>query len=1025
MRFKLILITAVLSAVSLFPIWLSAQNLWQEDGIPLRQADYVQWSESAAVDENGATCIVWSDCRDGLRALYAQKFSDEGTTLWEEGGVLVYSGNGYHIDYPAICASEDGGFIVGWIIQEYPFSTLGIKAQKIDSQGNPLWGDGGIDICNLEGSSPWIFEIVTDGVSGAFFVWVDKRNGDEDIFSLRILANGSMAPGWVENGNAVVSTFGEQTFFQEKAVCPDGVGGIIVAWNDNRSSGNTDIYAQRMSSDGQALWTVNGVPICSENSFQSYANIVSDEQGGAYIVWEDNRNSHLSQSDIYMSHINSDGIEQWAQNGIPVCTASNDQEYPKIIEDGSGGAYIAWEHNLSEVLSDIYAQRVDFNGNILWQNNGIVVCNAANRQTDIEIVLSNDSNLAAVWRDGRFGNYPQGDIYSQLISNTGEMLWQTNGILISDAEYLQSYPVILSTITGDLVYYWNDARNDAMDLYTQRVDEMGNPQFAVNGIAAIEGLEGSADAPFLLNLPNDMFFAVWSEMRSYLDNFSPAYFQIFNIDGNCIMPEDGAPLVENTGAAGESDPQAALTSDGCAVVAWRDDRITNYNSQIYAQKVDSQGNLLWNIEGIRIFPSEYSQSDQYVCSDEEGGAFIAFSGYTQNWDYKVYVQRVDADGNLPWGEDALMVFEGEQVDEKTFGIVPAGDGNAILVSQTGLWLENEFTAALISAEGDTAWTRIVYDLAGYQEEAVIIPSIDGGAIIAWADRRNETDYDIYIQKVDTSGHFLWEANGRPVINMDEDQRRMKIFEDEDGFIHVVWEDDRNYVDENIYYQKLTSDGSLVFPEEGILICGEEGDQTDPAIALDGAGGVMISWSDSRNLTFNNQSDLYALHLDSEGHLADPVWNEGGNPVCEMFNSQVEPIMISDGFGGAVIAWEDGRSSGVYNEMYNIYAQRVNDFSVVWAKPVTSEIPAEFSFSQNYPNPFNPSTTFSFSLPKAGKVQLKIFDITGREVARLVDGMKPAGSHQIVFDGSDLTSGVYFARLEAGEFRGTRKMLLIK
>ena len=142
-------------------------------------------------------------------------------------------------------------------------------------------------------------------------------------------------------------------------------------------------------------------------------------------------------------------------------------------------------------------------------------------------------------------------------------------------------------------------------------------------------------------------------------------------------------------------------------------------------------------------------------------------------------------------------------------------------------------------------------------------------------------------------------------------------------------------------------------------------------------------------------------------------------------NQSFPVSVPDGFGGAVIAWEDGRSSGVYNEMYNIYAQRVNDFSTGMSKPDVSAIPTEYSLSQNYPNPFNPSTTFSFSLPKAGKVQLKIFDITGREVARLVDGMKPAGSHQIVFDGSDLTSGVYFARLEAGEFRGTRKLLLIK
>ena len=87
-------------------------------------------------------------------------------------------------------------------------------------------------------------------------------------------------------------------------------------------------------------------------------------------------------------------------------------------------------------------------------------------------------------------------------------------------------------------------------------------------------------------------------------------------------------------------------------------------------------------------------------------------------------------------------------------------------------------------------------------------------------------------------------------------------------------------------------------------------------------------------------------------------------------------------------------------------------------------PEDFAFCA-YPNPFNARTVTSFKLQVSSYVNLTVFDITGREVAKLVDGMKPAGSHQIVFDAKNLTSGVYFARLEAGEFRGARKILLLK
>jgi hypothetical protein len=87
-------------------------------------------------------------------------------------------------------------------------------------------------------------------------------------------------------------------------------------------------------------------------------------------------------------------------------------------------------------------------------------------------------------------------------------------------------------------------------------------------------------------------------------------------------------------------------------------------------------------------------------------------------------------------------------------------------------------------------------------------------------------------------------------------------------------------------------------------------------------------------------------------------------------------------------------------------------------------PSLFSLSC-YPNPFNPSTRIEFTIPKAGLVSLKVYDVLGREVAVLAEGMMQAGEHDVRFDGSELASGIYFARLEAGEVSQTRKMVLLK
>jgi flagellar hook assembly protein FlgD len=100
--------------------------------------------------------------------------------------------------------------------------------------------------------------------------------------------------------------------------------------------------------------------------------------------------------------------------------------------------------------------------------------------------------------------------------------------------------------------------------------------------------------------------------------------------------------------------------------------------------------------------------------------------------------------------------------------------------------------------------------------------------------------------------------------------------------------------------------------------------------------------------------------------------------------------------------------------------------------VTEEtVPREFSLSQNYPNPFNPTTTINFSLPERSRVELKIYDLLGREVAALIEGDEiQAGVHRVQWNGRNrfgeaVSTGVYFYRIVAGGFVQTKKMLLIK
>jgi hypothetical protein len=93
--------------------------------------------------------------------------------------------------------------------------------------------------------------------------------------------------------------------------------------------------------------------------------------------------------------------------------------------------------------------------------------------------------------------------------------------------------------------------------------------------------------------------------------------------------------------------------------------------------------------------------------------------------------------------------------------------------------------------------------------------------------------------------------------------------------------------------------------------------------------------------------------------------------------------------------------------------------------VKREIPLEYSLSQNYPNPFNPSTTINYSVPRSANVSLTIFNTLGQKVASLVNRREEEGYHQVIWNATNVPSGIYFYRLQAGEFLETKKIILLR
>ena len=126
---------------------------------------------------------------------------------------------------------------------------------------------------------------------------------------------------------------------------------------------------------------------------------------------------------------------------------------------------------------------------------------------------------------------------------------------------------------------------------------------------------------------------------------------------------------------------------------------------------------------------------------------------------------------------------------------------------------------------------------------------------------------------------------------------------------------------------------------------------------------------------------------------------------------------------------DGFDEYYFLEAAYINSKKYGDTTLVSVVKKNLELPLEFSLSQNYPNPFNPSTTINYTISvvdaSTANVSLKVYDTLGREVASLVNKEQKAGSYELKFDANNLTTGIYFYRLQSGSFIVSKKMILLK
>src|SRR5262249_9581066 len=153
---------------------------------------------------------------------------------------------------------------------------------------------------------------------GAIIAWQDGRAGDFNIYVQRINMNGVAM--WLPNGVALCTAADDQVAPQ---IISDGAGGAIVAWYDFRNGIDNNIYARRIDSTGVPQWSADGVIVCNAPDDQANVIMTPDGSGGAILAWDDNRNG--TDYNEYVQRINASGVPQYTANGVAACSAAGNQ----------------------------------------------------------------------------------------------------------------------------------------------------------------------------------------------------------------------------------------------------------------------------------------------------------------------------------------------------------------------------------------------------------------------------------------------------------------------------------------------------------------------------------------------------------------------------------------------------------------------------------------------------------------------------------------------------------------------------
>jgi hypothetical protein len=483
---------------------------------------------------------------------------------------------------------------------------------------------------------------------------------------------------------------------------------------------------------------------------------------------------------------------QWNNNPTVnniVCNTSNTsaKSGQVLFIDANDNTFIAWvdARNTAITNNDIYLQKLDADGNIVFAASGILVCDAINSQSSLNIISDGADGVIVSWLDNR-SSTTSADIYMQRISGTGSLLWAANGISAVNNTDNQLGNLSLKISTTEFVIAWRETRNiptvstTGIDIFANKYLLSDGSKQLVNDIEIVKQVNTQQQQQIMSD-NNNGFYCIWTDPRTATTS-ADIYAQRIANDGTIASGWilDGKEVANLGAGINLTNPQFTSDDAGGFITCWLDNRISNTDINVYSQKIDGTGAPIWTSNGVDVCTAAANQGTPLIIKDGAGGAIITWSDSrtTVSTGTDIYTQKLNSSGSPVWTANGV-----------------------IICNATG----NQPNAG--------ASLNVISDKSG-------------GAIICWDDARNgTTNLDVYAQRINSAGSTLKEfdistnqwatSNGVPVATLTGSNQRAPIMVPRstiDRAAIIVFLDARSgTANGSLYVSSLNLDGTLTLP----------------------------------------------------------------------------------------------------------------------------------------------------------------------------------------------------------------------